>query len=180
MEKEEWRIIPGYEDYQASSAGRIRNNNGKILRPHLNKARPGNRYYVVNLMAPKKSGLGWKQRIKLLKVHRLVLLAFSGAPKPGQIGCHKNDVKTENHIDNLYWGTYESNALDSIRMGTFNFPHPGLGEKHHSAKYSDELIDQIRKEYTGKWGEQTILSRKYGIPLGYLNTLLNHRMRRSA
>lgn len=177
--KEEWKIIPNFSNYEASSLGRIRNKNGQILKLRLNGTRENNLYLAVKLMMDGKT---WRDKInsKVMRVHRLVLMAFQGLPLKGQIACHKNDIKTENSSDNLYWGTHKSNAKDSIISGTFKFAHPGFGEDHHNFKYSDNLINKIRSEYTGKRGEQSALARKYGIPQQYLSSILNNKMRKAA
>jgi len=49
----------------------------------------------------------------MLAVHRLVATAFHGPCPPGApLVCHRNDVGTDNRSSNLYWGTYQDNALD--------------------------------------------------------------------
>lgn len=176
MAKEIWKKIPGYENYQISDLGNVRNNLGKFMTQRLNGTRENNKYLSVHLMA-NIPGLGWKERGKILSVHRLVALAFHGIPTKGKNCCHKNDIKTDNRLENLYWGTASDNAKDSIKNGTFNFPHPGFGEKHHSVKFSDEIIAKIRSEYTGKHGEQTSLGKKYGITQQHVWAIVTGKLR---
>lgn len=176
--KEEWKTIPGFESYQVSDLGRVRNMRGQILKQRMNGARENNKYFAVDLQT--RGDGSWRERRRVKKVHRLVLTAFGGLPKEGQIACHKNDIRTDNRAENLYWGTHKSNAADAIRSGAFYHTHPGFGEDHHSVKYSDELINTIRKEYTGKRGDQIALSRKYGIPYQYVSTILAGRVRIAA
>lgn len=49
-----------------------------------------------------------------------ILLMF-GPPKPNDgaryICCHRDDDETNNHISNLYWGTYSDNGKDAVRNG---------------------------------------------------------------
>lgn len=172
-----WKKIPGFENYMASDLGRIRNSKGEIMNLTLNGARTNNLYLAVSLQL-KDLSLRWEKRKRTVKVHRLILMAFCGLPKEGQIGCHKNDVKIDNRLENLYWGTREDNAKDSILAGTFHFPHPGSNDNHHSAKYSNALIEQIRNEYTGKRGEQTALGKKYNISQQYLSAIFNEKVRK--
>lgn len=54
----------------------------------------------------------------LRRVHRMVLLAFRGKPKKGQICCHRNGIKDDNRIANLYWGTASQNEHDKKKHGT--------------------------------------------------------------
>lgn len=51
------------------------------------------------------------------KVHLLVLEAHVGPRPQGLIGCHRDDNAENNHVSNLYWGTYSDNAQDAIRNG---------------------------------------------------------------
>lgn len=171
-ENEIWKQIPAYEDYQASNLGRIKNKHGKILNPWMNS-----KYLKVSLMLSPISGLGWRERQKDWPVHRLILMAFHGLPKKGQIGCHKNDVRTDNRLENLYWGDHKSNASDSIKNGTFHYYRPSFGEAHHGMKYSDEFLKKILSEYTGKRGEKAALERKYGLCVGYLSSLIRGEIR---
>lgn len=172
---EEWKIIPGYESYQVSNLGRVKNFHGKIMKQNLNGS-VGKKYFTISIFS-KNSDEGWEKRKKTVKIHRLVLLAFIGEPKEGQIACHKNDIKTDNRLENLYWGTRKDNARDSIRLGNFFYVHPGFGDKHSQAKYSNELIKKLRKEYTGKRGNQKYLSSKYGIPQKYVSDLIHNKVR---
>jgi hypothetical protein len=63
-------------------------------------------------------------------VHRLVLLAFRpeeylAAPEPNKLqACHKpgpngeRPDRTDNRLENLYWGTHAQNHADKVRAGT--------------------------------------------------------------
>lgn len=67
-------------------------------------------YLVVGLY-----GVG---KMRSVKVHRLVLLAFAGPCPPGMQCRHLNGVKTDNRFpENLKWGTRLENAADAIRLG---------------------------------------------------------------
>ena len=72
---EYWKIIPGYENYEASSLGRVRNaSTGHVM--SMCKNMPDNRgYYQIKLMK-KEKGTGTITR----KAHTLVCLAFIGLP----------------------------------------------------------------------------------------------------
>jgi hypothetical protein len=173
-----WKKIPGFSRYEASNLGRIRNINNLIIKQRLNGTRKNNKYLVFDAMG---DGIAhWRQRRKILLVHRAILMAFCGSPSIEQIACHKNDDKMNNNLANLYWGTAQSNAADSIHNGSFNFPHPGIGENHHSVKFTDELINKIRKEYTGSWGEQTKLAKKYGLSINHVSVILRNKLRKTA
>lgn len=151
-----WKPIPGHEPYEASDLGNIRNGmKGNVLVP----VRWGNRGHVAVRTG---GGRGARRHY----VHRLVLMAFDRLPEEGEIGCHKNDINTQNNIENLYWGTYKENTQDAIRNGKFSpLPKQELGEKNQNAKYPDALIDELRNQYSGRRGEVTMLSKKYNMPI---------------
>lgn len=96
--------IPGYEDYYLiSNLGRILSlRTGKIRKTTYNK---NNGYLMVVL-----NGKDFK---KTCTVHRLVAKAF--IPNPDDLECvnHKNEVKTDNRVENLEWCTkYYNNTYN--------------------------------------------------------------------
>lgn len=176
MESEEiWKKIPHYEDYQASNLGRVMNKHGKIMAPYLN-GRPS--YLKLALSLNPICGLNSKERQKIFPIHRLVLMAFVGIPKKGQHGLHKNDVKTDNRLENLYWGTPKDNVRDSINNGTFILPTVFMGESHPFCTHSDDTIKKIKSEYTGRRGEQTALAKKYGTTQSYISSIVLGKRRK--
>ncbi len=76
-------------------------------------------------------------------VSRLVALAWIPNPNNLSLVCHKDETLDENgflnnSVDNLYWGTYADNSIDSLRKGRV------MGEKHK------KIISDRNK---GKFGE---------------------------
>lgn len=100
VEVEEWRIIPGFERYEASSNGRFRNaQTGKLM----SQQKEINGYPIVQLT---KDG---KQHAKL--AHRMVCIAFHGEPpSQGAMVNHINRIKDDNRASNLEWTTRSGNA----------------------------------------------------------------------
>ena len=117
MENEVWKDIEGYEGrYQVSNIGRVRSlslgkiakfrpeHHGRVLKPYL--TRYG--YYVVDLFYDTN-----KKRHHL--VHRLVAQAF--IPNPDNLPQinHKNEIKTDNRVENLEWCTLVYNLTYNER-----------------------------------------------------------------
>lgn len=133
--QEQWAPIPGYEgSYEASDRGRVRSLDritdrgrkwrGKIMTPYV----MDNGYAIVTLW---RAGT---QRPQL--VHRLVLAAFYGKPKPGQEARHLNGDQADNRLSNLQWGTHSENQFDQVDHGT----HPNAALTHCPSghPYDDE------------------------------------------
>jgi hypothetical protein len=120
--QEEWRSIPGLEGYEASSLGRIRSTDRLV--PYSDgriRTHPG----VTLKPAVHRTGhllVGVGNRT--WRVHRLVALAFFGDSNLPV--CHKNDIPTDNRVENLYYGTYSENLHDSVRNGR----HAGPKKTH--------------------------------------------------
>lgn len=101
--KEQWKNIEGY-NYQVSSKGRIRNKATKAIKKTFINDRG---YAIVSLYKEK--------RLKTFRVHRLVAQAFLPNPKNLPEVNHKNELKTDNRVDNLEFCTREYNLAYGTR-----------------------------------------------------------------
>lgn len=111
---EEWRVIPGFPGYEASSFGRIRSlktHNGVTGRI-LSQSKNGHGYFQVG---PYANG-----QINISKVHRLVALAFHGPCPPGLETRHLDGNRLNNRPENLRYGTHSENGQDMVRHGEHN------------------------------------------------------------
>ena len=103
MENEEWRTVDGVE---VSDLGRIRvGGRFKPLSATGKYARIGRGY-----LATKVGG-------KLLKVHRLVAMAFCSNPNGSQFVNHKNGQTFDNRACNLEWVTARENQRHAMDTG---------------------------------------------------------------
>lgn len=109
--RNEWRTIPGFTSYEASSTGDVRR------RAHRKGAYSGRVLATKNHQGYKFLSIfpdGGKQ--KTVGVHRLVALAFHGTPPEDKpCACHKDSNRKNNRADNLYWGSYLDNSADLRR-----------------------------------------------------------------
>ena len=109
-----WKDIIGYEnEYQINQFGEIRTlkdspklKKYNVLKPQINK-RNG---YVYQMLY--KNG-----KEKLLRVHRLVAMAFLPNPNNLPQVNHKNGDKTENRVENLEWCSQEQNKIHEFKTG---------------------------------------------------------------
>jgi len=123
---ERWKPVVGYEGlYEVSDQGRVRSLDRWYDRPaSRRKPKPWRRCYPGQMISVAPNGAGYprvnlhrnrKREEKL--VHWLVLEAFVGPCPAGEEGLHGNDIKTDNRLSNLRWGTRSDNVKDAIRNG---------------------------------------------------------------
>lgn len=72
-------------------------------------------------------------------------LAWLGMPPtPKHEVCHRDGNRSNNHADNLYWGTRSENMRDAVAHGTRYKPDV-RGERHGMAKLTWEQVREIRE-----------------------------------
>ena len=119
--EEIWKPIPGYEGlYEVSNQGRVKrleytrvdkigreyHNKERILKSSLDSAGGYLKVYLFDN----------ESRMKSIKVHRLVAKAFIPNPENKTQVNHKDEVKTNNCVENLEWVTLKEN----MNYGTRN------------------------------------------------------------
>jgi len=95
---EEWKSIPGFETYEASTLGNIRNSKGNILKPWID----GGGHYMLRI--------GRKNR---QMIHRLIALTFIPQVEGKEYVDHINREKLDNRVENLRWCTRSENGLNT-------------------------------------------------------------------
>lgn len=116
MIAEEWRRIPGFSMYEASSTGRIasyRKWRGHPV-PREMCPRVANTGYLTVTVTDDEGTRIWAG------VHRLVALAFCGARPAGQEIRHLDGNCLNNTVANLAYGTKSENIQDVVRHGRHN------------------------------------------------------------
>jgi len=105
--QEEWRKIDGAPLYSVSNLGRVMSYVGPIPRILGGSI-------VEGYARHKLGGLLGKGTVS---THELVLTAFVGPRPEGMEGLHGDDVKSNNALSNLRWGSRSENLHDSVRNG---------------------------------------------------------------
>lgn len=154
--------IPGFMGYYVSKTGSVysryvRGSRGKLsneFTPLIPKKRP--KYYSVSLYRDGKS--------TKIFVHRLVALTYIPNPENKPRVCHKDNNRTNNRVENLYWGTYKENTQQCIQDGRFK---PG------GRDILDEFsINCLLYEYNlGK--SRSILKKKFGVSDSSITRIIN-------
>lgn len=155
---ETWKKIPNYDIYFVSNKGRVKSvRNGKET--YIFQSKNDRGYLYVSL---------YKNNIrKNYRVHRLVAEAFLPNPNHFLEVNHIDEIKTNNHVENLEWCDSQYNHDYSMAKevgqyinGVLIRTYKSLNEMHRQTGYSMWQVGDVcygRKE------------KCYGFEWKYLN-----------
>jgi hypothetical protein len=112
---ENWKSIEGFNNYEVSNRGNVRrwhrwpNKNGIMTYTQLKPHKATNGYYQYRL------SINGKQYPML--AHRLVANAFIKNKNNYPLVMHIDNVKTNNDVNNLKWGTTSTNTQSAWDSG---------------------------------------------------------------
>jgi len=108
-QKEVWKRIPDFPEYEASTLGRIRQGQTLI---HPSLWNPS----LISVAKKRRAIAYW------------ILITFKGPPplpygkrKGCSLARHLNDNRSNNELTNLAWGTQKENIADAYRNGKIRF-----------------------------------------------------------
>lgn len=119
---EEWKIIEGYENYEVSSHGRVRNKSGLIIKQRYNGVYP-----MISL---------YNKIRKHYLIHRLVGIAFIPNPENKPQIDHIDNNPENNNISNLRWVTAHENTVRRKRNVEAKHIHWRENLKVYNIQYS--------------------------------------------
>ena len=121
--------IDGFENYEVSNLGRVKNiKSGRILKPKLRRdGYLGFRLYENN-----------KQKYLLL--HRIIATAFIDNPEEKPQVNHIDENKLNNDLSNLEWCTAKENMIHGTRTKR-------AAEKHFKKVIQLDLNDNVLNEF---------------------------------
>jgi hypothetical protein len=128
---EQWRPIHGFDRYEVSNLGNVRNLGGYKVNCGPNQK--GVRAIPPRILRPfRVNSTGYMQVVlpdrRKHSVHRLVALAFHGESKRGEVVNHKNAVRHDNRAENLEWVTHSENIRYAYReMGVVSKNNGRIG-----------------------------------------------------
>ena len=121
-----------FPEYQISDQGRFKKPTGEIV---LGCDVQG--YRMASMSYTNRLG---HRASKNRGVHLLVLEAFVGPRPEGLICCHINDVRHDNRLENLKWGTYKENSEDAQRNGRIRKLTPDEVRHFRTSTKNDEEL----------------------------------------
>lgn len=158
------RPIPGYSDYLVTPDGRVFSFKGGDT---TEKAQNDHQGY-------KRASLWRDGKRHKVFVHRLVAMTYLPNDEGKSFVLHKNDVKHDNRVENLYWGTKKQNRADAFRNGVAKMPNL-KGEGHGQAKITEDDALEIRKRYNEGDITQKALAEEYGLTQQGVSDIINRR-----
>jgi hypothetical protein len=159
---EEWRVIPEFPAYEASSLGRVRRGLpgqkqarvGYILQPT-----PRKKYLLVSLM---RGGV-----INQRRVNRIVCATFQGPPPtPHHEAAHGDGDCQNNRATNLRWATPKENTGDKYGHGTIMF-----GSRNPAARMTERsVVEAISLRSDGV--PTRVLADRFGVSLATMKRVV--------
>ena len=118
-----WKIIPGYSNYEVSRLGEIRSlsrekkfKNGRVVQfeSKMKKLRkhPKNGFLMTDLIDD-------NGKRKTIYPHKVVAQVFinNDNPKKNKVVIHKDGILDNNIVSNLYWASYSQSILLGFKTG---------------------------------------------------------------
>ena len=170
---EVWKDVVGFEGkYKISSEGRVKSLNYKhtgeerIMNPHPNDWG----YLQVSL---------WKDnKMHTKKVHRLVAEAFIPNPLCLATVNHKNEIKTDNNVDNLEWMSDYDNRMYGTRLARIGMKNKG---KFINRKDQSKAVQQFTKDgkFVAEFPSLKEVERQFGFYFGNLSNCCHGKVKQS-
>lgn len=173
---EVWVDVKEYEGfYQVSNMGRVRSKDRTVLCSRLGTKNLKSRLLSCTIDAAgyARVTLQDQGRNKVWKVHRLVAEHFIPKIEGKDVINHKDNVKHNNHVDNLEWCTAQENTQHMHRQGR-NYSAPG--EANPACKLTDAQVAEIMA-LKGTLSQSKIAAR-YGVSPSHIHRL-HHKMVRN-
>ena len=132
--EEVYKVIDGYENYEISNMGNVRNKKTGLILKHLLQ----NGYYCVGLSTNGKS--------KSFRVHRLIALHFIPNPQNKRLVDHIDRNPLNNSINNLRWATHSENGMNKSMLKSNKSTKTGVYYDKHINRWLVKMyINGIQK-----------------------------------
>nr|AAL73479.1 endonuclease [Tetrahymena thermophila] len=150
LEQEIWVDIAGFENYEISNYGKIKN---KINQNILKQTLRSNGYYQAML---RKND---KQYSKF--VHRLIASHFIPNPKNLEFVDHKDNCTTNNNISNLRWCSRQQNSMNQKKRKNSSSKFKGVCFDQNSNKWRAYIKKDWKLIHLGLFVDEEDAARAY-------------------
>lgn len=153
--------IPGFPGYHITLTGKVWSDRS-------------NRFLTIGLhdYGYHHVGLMTEGHPRAYNIARLLLTTFVRPPLPEEEAHHLNDIKTDDELSNLAWGTPVENRQDMIRNG--HCPC-FAGEKNGGSKVFPLDVINIRLLHSVKKLTPTVLGKIYKLSPGAVADIIHRR-----
>lgn len=177
--EEVWKPVPWYEGlYEVSSLWRV-----KSLARDKKSGIWRHQWYPERMLKPffdwkhLRAWLSKDRKTKSVFIHRIMAAAFLWGSLEfdwEHLVCHKNDIWTDNRLENLYIWTYSDNNTDTVRNWHWV---DNSNENHGNCRLKNEDVLEIRR-LANLWMSQWKIAKMYWIDQSYVSRLKNDLNRR--
>ena len=140
LNTEAWRKIDGYDNYQISSFGKLKNvKSGRILKPQMDT----HGYRHINLCKNNKT--------KTVIIHSLVANAFISNSENKPCIDHINCNKLDNNVINLRWATTIENGRNTCIQKNSTSGVKGVYFDKDRNKWCAQIKVNYKRRFLGRY-----------------------------
>ena len=141
--RERWKSINGFANYEISSCGRARNATTERM---LKSSDDGRGYLKINLYKEGKPST--------MKIHKLVAEAFVDNPEDKKCVDHIDNDKTNNNWENLRYATHAENARNKSKRANATSTYYGVCFHKKADKWHAQIQIDGRRKHLGYFTDE--------------------------
>lgn len=185
---ETWKPVVGFEGlYEISDMGNLRSVDRYVHRSYkmMGKEYTDDKFHKGQIIRASANKDGYLQvvmrdanrKCHLMRINRMVAMAFIPNPENKRYVNHKNHNKLDNTVDNLEWCTHKENFLCDLKVGM----RKNLVKNNDNPKnkLSWEEVDWIRNHYKAGDSEFGVrpLSVKFKVSYSLIEKIVSNKAR---